>query len=99
MRQRFFAFYLWFMYCVYILLCADNSLYTGITNNLEKRVQCHNRGNGAKYTRSRRPVTVVYTEPAADKSAALRREYEIKAMTRFQKILLISSANPLPPIE
>ena len=64
---------------VYILESADGSLYTGIARDLNERVATHYRGSGAKYTRSRLPVTLVYTETATDRSAALRREIEIKS--------------------
>lgn len=76
-------------YTVYILRCADGTLYTGITNDLPRRLKTHNAGRGAKYTRSRLPVEPVYSEEAPDKSAALRRELEIKAMTREDKLKLI----------
>lgn len=79
------------MYYVYILRCGDGSLYTGITTDVARRVAVHNAGKGAKYTRSRLPVTVVYQEPQPDKSAALRREIKIKAMTRAEKLKLIES--------
>ena len=75
---------------VYIIQCTDNAYYTGITNNLEQRVQQHSAGEGAKYFRGRKPVAVVYTEPATDRGSATRREAEIKKMTRAQKIALIS---------
>ena len=75
-------------YFVYILRCADDSLYTGWTNDLTARIKTHNNGRGAKYTRSRRPVTLVYTEPCATKSEALHREAEIKKLTREQKLEL-----------
>ncbi|MFT4560331.1 MAG: putative GIY-YIG superfamily endonuclease [Gammaproteobacteria bacterium] len=65
--------------------CADESLYTGVTTELEQRVAKHNAGKGAKYTRSRRPVVVIYTEPAVDRSAALRRERAIKRMSAASK--------------
>ena len=74
---------------VYMLRCADGSLYTGITTDVERRTAVHNSGKGAKYTRSRRPVEVAYTEECADKSAALKRELEIKALTREEKLNLI----------
>ena len=79
------------MYYVYILRCRDETLYTGITTDVERRAAVHNRGKGAKYTRSRLPVTVVYREPQPDKSAALKRELEIKGLTRDQKLCLIAS--------
>ena len=85
----------------YILKCGDGSLYTGWTNDLEKRIKCHNAGKGAKYTRSRRPVVLVYREQAADRSAALRRERAIKRLTRKQKLELIQNSPvfvPEPPV-
>lgn len=82
------------MYYVYILRCGDGSLYTGITTDVGRRTAVHNAGKGAKYTRSRLPVTVVYQEPQPDKSTALRREIEIKALTRAEKLRLITEANP-----
>lgn len=78
-------------YYVYILRCKDNSLYTGITNDLEKRLEVHNSGKGAKYTRSHRPVTLAYSEKLPDRSSALRREAEIKKLTRQQKEELIKT--------
>ena len=74
------------MYFVYLLRCADGTLYTGCTNDLDRRLAAHNAGKGAKYTRSRRPVVLVYREQAADRSAALRRERAIKRLTRKQKL-------------
>ncbi|MCB6993086.1 GIY-YIG nuclease family protein [bacterium 210820-DFI.6.37] len=74
---------------VYILKCRDKTLYTGWTNNVEKRLTAHNSGAGAKYTRSRRPVELVYFEALPDKSAALRREAAIKKLTRAEKEQLI----------
>ena len=79
-------------YLVYILRCGDGSLYTGCTNDLPRRLRAHQSGRGAKYTRSRLPVELVYQEPAADRSAALRREVAIKALTRGEKLALIASA-------
>lgn len=76
-------------YFVYILRCADGSLYTGITNDLLHRLQRHNAGTGAKYTRSRRPVALVFKESCPDKSAALRREAQIKKLSREEKLKLI----------
>jgi putative endonuclease len=69
----------------YLLRCADDTLYCGITNDLEKRIAVHNAGEGAKYTRGRLPVSVVYHETCADKSAALKRELQIKKMSRSAK--------------
>lgn len=74
---------------VYILRCKDDSLYTGWTNNLEKRITLHNSGNGAKYTRGRGPVKLVYFEEFQDKREAQSREYYIKKMTKKQKLELI----------
>lgn len=76
---------------VYILECADGTLYTGWTTCPERRVKAHNSGKGAKYTRSRRPVKLVYTETCQNQSDALRREYEIKQLSRAQKLLLIKN--------
>ncbi|MBE7041191.1 MAG: GIY-YIG nuclease family protein [Ruminococcaceae bacterium] len=75
---------------VYILRCADGSLYTGWTTHLAERVNTHNSGQGAKYTRSHRPVSLVYFECFSDKSEALKRECAIKAMTRQEKEQLIA---------
>lgn len=72
----------------YLLQCADNTLYCGITNDLDKRLAAHNAGAGAKYTRGRTPVKLIHSEPCADKSAALKREMEIKALTRAEKLAL-----------
>ena len=76
---------------VYILECSDKTLYTGTTNNIEKRIQEHNNTRtGAKYTRTRRPVKLVYVEACSTPSIALKREAEIKKLSRAQKLLLIS---------
>ncbi|MEA4814516.1 MAG: GIY-YIG nuclease family protein [Oscillospiraceae bacterium] len=80
------------MYFVYILRCGDGTLYTGSTNDVEKRVAAHNAGRGAKYTKPRLPVAVVYREDAADKGAALRREAEIKRLKRAEKLALIAKS-------
>ena len=77
------------IYYVYLVECRDKSLYCGITNDLEKRIEKHNNGTGAKYTRSRRPVKLVYVEEYPTKSLALKREYQIKQMSREQKIVCI----------
>jgi putative endonuclease len=74
---------------VYILECGDGSLYTGIALNLEERLTTHNQGNGAKYTRGRLPVRLVYAEPAPDRTTAARREWAIKKLPRADKLLLI----------
>ena len=72
----------------YLLRCSDNTLYCGITNDLPKRLAAHNAGEGAKYTRGRAPLKLVYQESCADKSSALKREREIKALSRADKLLL-----------
>jgi len=80
-------------YWVYILRCSDGSLYTGSTNSVERRLSEHNSGRGSKYTRSRLPVVLCYLEKSRDRSGALRREAEIKKLSRSQKLLLCAS-NP-----
>jgi putative endonuclease len=75
----------------YLLRCADDTLYCGITNDMEKRLAAHNAGEGAKYTRGRLPVSVVYCESCADKSAALKRELKIKRLPRSGKDALLQS--------
>ena len=72
----------------YLLECADGTLYCGITNDLDKRLAAHNAGEGAKYTRSRLPVQLKYSEPCADKSSALKREHEIKRWPKAKKLEL-----------
>ena len=79
----------------YIVECGDGSLYTGWTNNLEKRIQVHNAGKGAKYTKSRLPVKLVYWESFETKEEAMSREYEIKHMKRREKLLLIANAGKM----
>ena len=74
---------------VYILRCADNSLYTGWTNNLDRRIKMHVNGKGAKYTKSRLPVELVYFEEYEDKIEAMKREYAIKQLKRKEKLMLI----------
>ncbi len=74
------------MWVLYIILCSDNSLYTGITNNLEKRFLDHQKGIASKYTRSHKPVKIVYTERFETKSEALKRELEIKSWSRKKKL-------------
>ena len=76
-------------YC-YIVRCSDNTLYTGITNNLERRIAVHNKGKGGAYTASRCPVELVYSEYIGSKGDALRRELQIKSLTRVQKLALIN---------
>lgn len=77
----------WF---VYLLKCNDDTLYCGATNNIEKRLYTHNSGKGAKYTKKRLPVKLVYTERFDNKSDALKREYRIKQLSRQHKLKLIS---------
>lgn len=74
----------------YILRCADGTLYTGWTNDLEGRLRCHNSGRGSKYTRSRLPVELVYSESFESKEDAMSREWHIKNMSREQKLRLIT---------
>ena len=75
---------------VYILRCNDDSLYTGWTKNLEKRLKVHSSGKGAKYTKARLPVDIVYYEEFEDKIDAMKREYEIKQLKRKEKLELIN---------
>lgn len=75
---------------VYILKCSDDTLYTGWTNNLDKRLKTHSKGKGAKYTRGRLPVKLVYFEEYDNKISAQKREYEIKQMSRKKKLELIN---------
>jgi putative endonuclease len=85
-------------WAVYILRCADDSLYTGITTDLERRVSEHNGnspGAGARFTRSRQPVTLVYSETASNRSEASKREMAIKALSREQKLALLNHASAL----
>ena len=79
------------MNCVYMLLCADGSLYTGWTNDPGKRLRAHNAGTGSRYTRSRRPVRMVYVEECASKQEAMSREWHIKHLSRQQKLGLIEA--------
>lgn len=76
---------------VYIVRCADGSLYTGWTNDLERRIEAHNAGTGAKYTKSRRPVELVYFESFKTRQEAMQREYQIKQLSRTEKLRLINS--------
>ena len=79
---------------VYIVECADASLYTGIARNLSERIDKHNSGDGAKYTRSRLPVRLVYSEGWPDRSGALQREASIKRLPRTAKLELIATMRP-----
>lgn len=76
---------------VYLLECADGTLYCGITNDLAKRLAAHNAGRASRYTRARLPVRVVWSEPCADRSAALRRELAVKAMARVAKLRMAAA--------
>lgn len=80
------------MWIVYLLNCSDDSLYCGITNNLGERINKHNSGKGAKYTKSRLPVNLFYYEVVSSKSEALKRENQIKKLKRQEKLKL---KNPL----
>ncbi len=78
---------------VYILRCGDGSLYTGMTDDLPRRLEAHRAGRGAKYTRGRGPLELVYQEPCADRSDALRREWAIKQLPRQEKLALVAHAS------
>ena len=78
-------------WCVYMLKCKDETLYTGSTDDFEKRLAAHRAGKGAKYTLGRGPLEPVYLEMCADRSAALRREWEIKQLTRGQKLAVVEN--------
>ena len=75
---------------VYILRCADGTLYTGITNDLERRISEHQSGQGAKYTKGRGPFEIVFNEPHRNRADASRREVEVKSMNRVQKLKLVT---------
>ena len=77
----------------YIVRCADGTLYTGWTDDIEKRIAAHNSGHGAKYTRTRLPVTLVHVEQFDTKEAAMSREWHIKRLTRAQKLALVDKEN------
>jgi len=76
---------------IYLLKCSDGSLYCGATNDLERREEQHNKGKGGSYTRSHLPVKMVYSERMEDKSSALKREYQIKQLSREEKLHLIKN--------
>lgn len=77
-------------YFIYMVKCSDDTLYTGITTNIQRRIKEHNNSDkGAKYTKVRRPVTLVYTEKCEDRSSASKREYEIKHFSRKEKLALL----------
>jgi len=79
------------MWYIYIIQCKDGKLYTGITNNLNRRLAEHNLGHGGRFTRSRKPVKLVYCQELPSKSEALKREIKIKKLSRSQKLDLIKS--------
>ena len=79
---------------VYMVSCSDGTWYTGWTTNPQRRVKTHNSGKGAKYTRSRLPVELIYTEQLPDRRSAMRREYEIKQMSRKEKENLVYKRFP-----
>ncbi len=81
------------MQYVYIVKCSDDTLYTGYTNDLKKRIHMHNSGKGAKYTKHRTPLILLYYEVFEEKGDALRREYAIKKLTRVEKLELINRLN------
>ena len=81
------------LHFVYILVCHDGTLYTGYTNNLMRRLSVHNKKQGARYTKSRLPVYLVYHEVFLEKRQAMQREYALKHLTRLQKLTLIKSKN------
>ena len=83
----------WF---VYMLRCGDGTLYTGVTDNVERRLAAHRSGKGAKYTRGRGPLELVYQEETPDKSSALKREIAIKRLSRAEKETLIGRAQKAP---
>ena len=83
------SFTMWYFY---VVKCSDGTLYSGITNDLEKRIKTHNLGKGAKYTRSRLPVKLLYSERKRDRITASRREYQVKRLTRAEKKEMISKA-------
>ncbi len=77
---------------IYVILCSDNSLYTGITTDVERRFQQHKEGSGARYFRGRQPLKVVYIEGGHSRSSASKRELQIKALSRTEKLLLINNS-------
>jgi len=83
----------WSKWYVYIIECSDGTLYCGVTNRLDNRIDVHNKGKGAKYTRGRLPVRLVYEENFNNKSSAFKRESEIKHFSREKKICLINGYN------
>lgn len=82
------------MWYVYVLRCGDGTLYTGTTDDVARRLSAHRAGKGAKYTRGRGPLELLHTEQYPDRSAALRREYAIKQLSREEKLRLIGNTAP-----
>ena len=87
------------MFYAYMLRCADDTIYSGYTDDLGKRLAVHNEGRGAKYTRSRLPVTLAYFEPFPDKGSAMHREWEFKQLTRKEKLSLIRKFEGESPVQ
>lgn len=86
-------------YFLYIVQCADKTLYTGITTDLDRRITEHNHSEkGARYTRNRRPVSLVYSETYPDRSAASKREHEIKQLSRSEKLRLVRKTQDIPKV-
>lgn len=81
---------------LYVVQCRDSTLYTGTAKDLKARIDQHNAGKGAKYTRGRRPVTLIYSEVLENKGEALRREHEIKKWSRSRKLILIKNQDSVP---
>ena len=82
---------------LYVAECADGSFYTGIAKDVKKRIETHNSGKGSKYTRVHRPVTLVFQEPQADYSAALKREYQVKRLSKPRKVRFVEGELLPPP--
>jgi putative endonuclease len=78
-------------WCVYVIRCGDGTLYAGVTNDLEQRIAAHRSGRGARYTRGRGPLTLLHQEPARTRSAALKREYQLKRMRREAKLAFLDT--------
>ena len=87
------------MHYTYMLKCKDNTYYTGYTNDLEKRLKAHNEGKGAKYTRGRVPVELIYYEEYEDKHSAMRREWEIKQLSRSEKEAMRQNRKRIQAVE
>ena len=83
------------MFYVYMVRCADGTLYTGYARDVDHRMKAHNAGRGAKYTARRLPVALVYSEPCATRGSALRREYEVKQLARIEKEELVRKVSLL----